>query len=162
MGITVTPGISGTRIVDIDRAARTSGDVTLNSASVANLDTNLDITLSGVVAGDIVEVWASGAYGSQDVTNQMFCATIVGGSPVNYITSGSSSAVPVMAWGKELSTEDFPPIAGGDEYVLQSGDISSGSVLLRLRYKTGTAANLTLFANSAAPFRWGAKAYHLA
>lgn len=162
MGLIVTPGTAaGIRIIDIDRAARASTDLTLNSTSVANVDTGLDITLSGVVTGDLARVWASGVYGSQDVTCQMFVATIVSGSPVNYFVSGTSTPLPIAAWGKELSTEDFPPFGGGDEYVLQSGDISAGSVTLRLRYKTGTAANLTLFANSAAPFRWGAEAIHL-
>lgn len=161
MGITITPGTAGSRIVDIDRAVRTASDLTLNSTSVANLDTGLDITLSGVVTGNVVRVWASGVYGSQDVTANLYVATIVSGSPVNYFSSGSSTPLPIAAWSKELTTEDFQPIAGVMEYVLQSGDISSGSVTLRLRYKTGTASNLTLFANSAAPFHWGAEAIHL-
>lgn len=148
----------GVGVVDIAKATRASTSLTLNSTSVANLDTGLDLVVTAQT-GDEIEVGMSGVYGNEDVANQMFVATIVSGSPVNYFGSGSSTPASTSAWGKELNTEDYPPIAGGDRYTVQAGDISGGTVTLRLRYKTGTASNLTLFATAVNPLRWFATVY---
>lgn len=139
------------------RARRTAGDYTLNSTTWANVDTGLDLTVAAV-AGDVLQVSASGLWGAQAVVGMLDAATIVSASPVNYISGGGgASDQGVMAWWGTASTVTATlnvPIGGGLQYVVQAGDIDGGNVVLRLRYRTATAANKTLLGTTALPFHW--------
>lgn len=147
-------------LVDADRATRTSGSVTLNSSTWANFDTGLDLTLSGVQSGDILRCWISALHSATGASNNYLdVATIVSGSPVNYISGGAGGASHrgVQGWSGEGSVASH--VGGMIERALVSGDISSGSVTARLRYRQSSASARDVFATSDIPFHWGAEVY---
>jgi hypothetical protein len=43
------------------------------------------------------------------------------------------------------------------QYVVQAGDISGGNVVLRLRYRTVSASNKTLYSSANIPLHWSVK-----
>lgn len=135
---------------------RTAGDYTINSTTFANLDTGTDLTLTGVVAGDVIMVGAMLVWGSEATTACLDVATIVSASPVNYIgTAGGAGDFGITSW---IGTTGQTESAGAPVcYTLVSGDISGGNVLLRLRYRTTSATNKTLRASSTLPFQWWAR-----
>lgn len=150
---------TGRALIDFAKAQRTSGSYTLNSTTVADLDTGIDLTLNGVMAGDELEVGMSGLWSSEGVTAQLDVATIVGGSPVNYVGGGLVASTTDGLNFTYTTGAAVRPFGGCEFYTLQSGDISSGSVLLRIRYKTGTAANKTLLGVTQNDFKWYARAW---
>jgi hypothetical protein len=138
-------------------ASRTSGSLTLNSTTWANVDTGLDLVLPAV-AGDEIEVGLSGLLGGS--TNGFLdVASIVGGSPVNYWSgsAGGASAQGVLAWRHE--SDLTVPLGGSAIRAAVSGDLSGGNITLRLRYRTATATNLTLHATTDLVLHFWAKNY---
>lgn len=135
-------------VKDIETKSRSSGNLTLNSTAWANVDTALDIALNAAT-GDVVEVGLSGVAASEATVLGLDAATLVSGAVVTVVSSGaaeSATSEGVMAW---RPTESTTSNCGGSVlYTLQATDISLGTVTLRLRYRTGTAANKTLNANS--------------
>lgn len=155
-----TPTQSGSS-VRTKIAARTSGDLTLNSTNWADVDTGLDLTLPAA-AGDIFEVTANGLCDVQAVNVFFDAVSVVSAAPVN--SFGQNAAVTtappnygITAWRCTQSLlERFGiPI----HYTIQAGDISGGNVTVRLRYATSSATNRTLFASSATGFifKWSVK-----
>jgi hypothetical protein len=140
--------------LDTARAVRTSSDITLNSTSWANVDTGIDIVVPAQ-AGDVLLVALSALFGTENVVGFLDVATIVSGSPVNYISGGAGGASHqgVTSWRGHDSTV-YKGAGGTIQYVVQSGDISGGNVTLRLRYRTASAANKTLYASSNIPLHW--------
>jgi hypothetical protein len=139
----------------VKKARRTAGDVTLNSTNWANVDTGIDITLSGVVAGDQILYGINARVDTQTVVGFFDVVTVVGGSPVNsFAVQGAVETAPgtiISGWRTDGTGERVGITGDAPPYTLVSGDISSGSVTLRLRYATGTAANLTLKAGGTTP-----------
>lgn len=159
-GVTVTDGGSGQANIAIPgytakgivKKRRTAGNLTLNSTNWANVDTALDIVLTGVTAGDEIAYGASGLLQNENVQVFFDVATIVSSAPLNSLarraavetapgTSGFAmwNSVGAQYWRLAGVT---PP------YTLVSGDIVAGTVTLRLRYATGVASNKTLFASA--------------
>lgn len=143
--------------LDTARARRTSGNLTLNSTTWANVDTGLDLVVPAQ-AGDVLHASFSGLWGGEAVAGVIDVATIVAGSPVNYF--GSAGGASGLGLGglfgpstTDAGSENFP-IGGAAQYAVQSGDISGGTVTLRLRYRTGSASNKTLFGTTDIPFQW--------
>lgn len=138
---------------DFEHKIRTTGDITVSSTSWANLENSLDITLTAQ-AGDVIEAGisarCSGSFVFLDVV------TVVGGSPVN--SFGRTSGLPTDSDGGP-STWSFPnggdTIGGSVMYTVVAGDVSSGTVTLRLRYRVSVGN--TIYAQSAIPFQWWAK-----
>lgn len=149
----------GRQLIDFAKAKRTSGNVTLNSTTVANFDTGLDLTLNGVQAGDELEVGISALWNNENVTAYLDVATIVSGSPVNYVGDGLVAATNDGLMFCYTTGAVFKGIGGCDFYTLQAGDISGGSVLLRLRFRTGSAANKIMNASTQDPFKWYARVW---
>ena len=144
-------------LVDFATARRTSGDITANSTSWANVDTGTDLVLSAT-SGDYLECGFSAFLGNQSVNLGFDVATIVSASPVNYISGGAggASAYGVQAWlGGDIG--HAVAVGGSILYLTVSGDISGGTVTLRLRYRTGTAANRTINATTNQPMHFWAK-----
>jgi hypothetical protein len=138
-------GQSGTS-VRVATAQRTAGNYTLNSTTWANVDTGLDLTLAAV-AGDKIEVGLAGLLGGS--TNGFLdMASIVAGSPVNYWSgsAGGASAQGVLAWRHESDLN--VPLGGSVIRAAVSGDLSGGNIVLRLRYRTAAATNLTLYGDT--------------
>jgi hypothetical protein len=125
--------------LDTARAVRTSGNITLNSTSWANVNTGLDLVVPAQV-GDVLLVTPDFMVGNQAVSAGLDVATIVSDSPVNTVGAGSDYG----AW--YLPASVFAPVGGPVQYVVQAGDISGGNVTLRLRYKTTSATNRTFYA----------------
>jgi hypothetical protein len=141
----------------IDKATRTSGSLTLNSTTWANVDTGLDLVLAAQI-DDVIEyglsAWVSAAntaYVALDV------ATIVAGSPVNYFaTAGGAGGFGVQAW-LGAAAADHSKAGSAPPYRVVAGDLDSGTVTLRLRYRTSAAANKTLSATTDQPLSVWAK-----
>lgn len=137
---------------DYARAKRTSGNVTLNSATWANVDTGLDLVLAAST-GDVVEYAISAVISSGTYVNYLDVVTVVSGNPVNSFGYDAAPANPptsygLMAW---YTTEATTPLSGSVFRTLVAGDISSSTVTLRLRYAQATAGARTLQATAALP-----------
>ena len=134
--------------------ARTSaGNKTLNSTSWANVDTGLDLTL-GASAGDVIEATLSGVWNADAAQCSLDVVTVVSASPVNSFATGTTvTASTLEGVGAWLGNSGIQVnISGSFFYTLVAGDISGGNVLLRLRYRTSTAANRVLIATANIPF----------
>lgn len=149
---------TGQGLVDFATAKRTSGDQTLNNTSWTNLDTGTDLTLTAAT-GDWIEVGWGGCCNGGAVNLAFDAATIVGGSPVNYVSGGAGGAanLGVGAWISGSNGGNGTTTGGAVLYQLVSGDISGGTVTLRMRYRSGTATNKVLNASTALPWAWYAK-----
>lgn len=150
--------LSGTSVViDFAHARRTAGNLTINGTSWANLDTGLDLVLTAA-AGDEVLISVTGFWGGEAVYAFLDAVSIVSGSPVN---SWASNGAPDASgqgvrswWGKTGTDWD---IGGSISRTLVSGDISGGTVTLRLRTRTFSSANKTFLASTSDQFWWGAQ-----
>lgn len=126
-----------------DRKTRTS-ILTLNSTSWANLENSLDIVLTAQT-GDFIEVGASLFWSSENVDAFLDVVTIVGGVPVN--SFGHDAPPPATGTGiLGLAAAVSVGRAGSVIRQQAAGDIDAGTVRLRWRYKTGTAANKGILA----------------
>lgn len=142
-------------------AVRTSGNISMGTTSWTNLDTGLDITIHATV-GDVLLAMCEFQVLCASGNDVFFdIATVVAGSPVNYFSLGTSSqanrGLPSMYVGNFLTNVAFS-LSGLASYPVQSSDLVSGSVTLRLRYKNnGPTPTLTLYADNGAtytPARW--------
>lgn len=140
-----------------DSAMRTASNVTFNSTTWANVDTGLDLTLPAEV-GDIVEVGISGTMENSAVTSYMNVGSFVSAALVNMWGDGGAEAAGdfgVNSWRGDTGVSH--PVTGSVTKEIVSGDLDSGVLTLRFRYKTSTATNKQLFANSTLPFHVWAK-----
>jgi hypothetical protein len=136
-------------IKDLETSTRSSGDITANGTSWANLDTGLDLVLDAAV-GDLVGCGIIGRWENQSsVTGFLDVVSVVGGSPVNAWGSGtteSGSFEGVQAW---VGDDGVQSRAGGTVFkTIVSGDLSAGTVTLRLRVRTSSANNKVLNASA--------------
>ena len=135
---------------------RTSADFTANSTSWVNLDTGLDLTLAAQV-GDVIECGVSFQAENEASTFRLDVGTLVAAAIVNYfggaVDPGSNYGV--SGWTAAGGTAQS--VCGSVMKALVSGDLSSGTVTLRLRYRTDSAANKTVHAVTARPFQFWAK-----
>ena len=136
------------------RAKRTSGSITLSSNSVwANVDTGLDLTLNATT-GDVVEYGISGILGAQGVETYFDVVTIVSGNPVNSFCLDTTPANPPTSYGIQgwLSFDSIGRALSGSFFrTLVAGDISSGTVTLRLRFANSSATTRSFTANTSQP-----------
>lgn len=136
---------------DWAQARRTSGDFTLNNTSWANLDTGLDLTLAAD-AGDVIQVGISALVANEATALYLDVVTIVSSTVTNSFATGgavNASGQGIMAWRGSASVEQA--VGGPFWYKAVSGDISGGNVTLRLRFRTNTAVNKTLYAQTNLP-----------
>lgn len=142
---------------DYARASRNTGNVTLNGTAWGNVDTATDLVLTAAT-GDVIEICpqARVAAGAASTDTHFDVATVVGGSPVNYFgTAGGVSDEGLIGWRcKDTVDTSF---AGSAFRTLVSGDLSSGTVTLRLRYRQDSAGNRLFVAGATNPFSWVAK-----
>jgi hypothetical protein len=130
---------------------RTAGNLTLNSASWADVPTISDFVIEAQVGDDIE--YGMNAYvdatGAADVYFDV--ATIVSGAPVNYFNNGTATPAVggVSSWMCEPSI--IKSMAGCVIYTVQAGDIVDGKVTLRLRYDESAAVARTLRADTTRP-----------
>lgn len=134
------------------KVIRTSSTSTVGTTRAAFVtDGTFDVVLA-VTAGDVIEVgvsacWDGSAnYGFGDV------AVMVSGSPARWLSSGTTTAVD---WGlpgcmKPTVVNDNMPFAATRYYTVQSGDIVSGNITLRL-YGNTSAGTMGLTLSSTNP-----------
>lgn len=133
------------------RNDRTAGDLTLNSTTWADVDNGLDATVAAET-GDWLLVGLSAFWGNQASVGFLDAVSLVAGAPVNSITlkgAPNNSAFGVLAWGGAVSQQGYA--GGAIPYQVQAGDLSTGNVTLRLRYRTFSAVNKTLGAQALIP-----------
>lgn len=125
---------------------RTSGHVTLNGTTWAQVDsTNLSHTITEVQVGDLLMASVSAFWGNEAVEGLMDAATIVSSTITNVFSIGTSSAsdgTGQAAWRGPSGV--YMPVGGSAFYVVQAGDLSSGSVTVAVIARTYTASNKTL------------------
>jgi hypothetical protein len=138
------------------RAKRTSGNITLGATVNvwSNVDTGMDLTLNAS-DGDVIEYAVSGLLGNQGVEAFFDVVTVVSGSPVNSFGFGTTPANPptsygVVGWFHVASAQSG--FIGSAFRTLVAGDISGGTVTLRLRHAPTANAARTLNAASSTPF----------
>lgn len=152
VGGTAADPVVGLTATSAARAIRNSGgNLILNSTSWADLDVNLDLTLTAK-AGDWIEFGISGTSLAEAVGAQLDVATIVAAAVTNYISNGTGTPPGNGIVGWALTNGGSELLSGSVPYQLQAGDIDNGQVKLRMRYSTDSAANKTILSSSTTPF----------
>lgn len=138
---------------------RSAGSVTLtgttNWSDLTTIGTSADLVLAAD-AGDVVEFVTSIFAFSEAVDLGFDAVTVVGGVVTNSFAL-NGAAVAAFSGNNGISSWWCPasrlqPFGSGAFYKLVSGDISSGTVTLRLRYAMGAATNRQILATTANPF----------
>lgn len=140
---------------------RTAGNLTLNSTSWANWPTIGTLIIPNVVAGDYIEFGAHFLVSAPATAVQFDIVTEVAGSPVNSIGKRAAALVAsenedcLPGWFVTSGTSQRV-VGSAPVYPLQAGDLTTTTVILRLRYRTSAAANATVFATPDDSFTvWG-------
>ena len=129
----------------------TTGNLTLNSTSWANLSTATDLTLAAE-AGDVVEVGISALVDANGPTGPdlyLDAVTLVSTTVTNSFASNGAvdaSGQGILGW--RANPNVLASLGCPFFYKLVSGDVSGGNVTIRFRYRTSAAANRTMFATS--------------
>lgn len=145
------------RYLDFAFHKRTAGNLTLNNfGSWANVSTSTDLVLGGIAVGDVVEVDLSCLFDNEAPNAYMDAASVVAGAAINYWgTAGGASDEGIQAW---LGLGGVVTLHGGGVMkTIVAGDLESGQLTLRLRYRTSAASAKTLQADAANPLQWYAK-----
>lgn len=136
--------------LDFDKARRTAGNLTLTASGWKDVGTgNIADLVLDAAAGDEIEVQIC-ARVTKSSAGTTFCVldahTIVSGSAVNSVAgevAATSTSVSHVGWATgNLSTTD-QYLVSKKRYTLLTGDIASGAVTLRLRYRVGSDVLLT-------------------
>ena len=141
------------------RAKRTAGNVTLTGTStwsdLTTIGSAMDLTLNAST-GDVIEFTASGIVNNINIDIGFDVVTIVSSAAVN--SFGLDAAAPansaafngVSAWF--CDNNDIRQLSGSIFRTLLAGDISSGTVKMRMRYAMSSATSRTLYADTGHPF----------
>jgi len=143
---------------------RATGNVTLTGtttwSTLTTISTAGDMVLAAA-AGDLVEVAISVLVNSDAVDLGFDAVTVVGGTVTN--SFGANGAAPaaysnlnsIGAWYNQGSR--IEQASGSAFYTLVAGDISAGTVTIRIRYAMNTATNRTIFAGASSPLQFWAR-----
>lgn len=134
-------------------ATRTAGDITANNTTWANLNTGLDLVLPAS-PGDVLRYGMSASVNNEATGLALQPATLVGAALVSWFGSGEPTTTTgdgVGGWYVDVSAAGRLGVPV--ELVLVTGDISSGKVTVRLRYRTSTAANKVVQASTTRPLQ---------
>lgn len=132
----------------VTKATRTSGYIAVNSASFADIDNTLDLTLPAAV-GDEIGVAVLGKWGAEAFTGKLDAVVRVSGADVRYISSSTITPAGIPPW--EGAPGVVAPISGEWLYTVQSGDLSGGNITFRFRGQAASAR--TLEASTTTPLR---------
>jgi hypothetical protein len=159
-GVTGHHGSTPRDIVKAAKAERNSGDITITgNTSWANVDTGLDLVLPAF-AGDLVQYTINGRWTATGaVEGYLDVGTLVSAAIVSYFGGAvdPSTGFGCAGWIGPVST--IQPFSGPLYHTLVSGDISSNTVTLRLRYRTASATNKSMTAGTNIPMTVGAVNY---
>lgn len=111
-----------------------------NAGGVAGF---FDFTFAGVVAGQLVEMDVDALWLTNGAGNGFLdFATIVGGSPVNWFSSGGGTPDAFGLQGLFGAASVTGPRHGSYRYALKAGDISGGSATVRLMGEAQTVTKV--------------------
>jgi len=133
---------------------RTSGDLVLGSSTWINVDTGLDLVIPGTSrVGDLVQVGVSIHYASALVQSFLDFVSLDGvPAPVNSWAQDGVESVTATGISALIAENGFASNNGGSIIrALVSGDLQSGVLTLRLRYRGSSATSRTLLANTNVP-----------
>lgn len=136
---------------------RTSGNLILNNTAWTNLDTALDLVLSAQI-GDVIEAAFSARWENEAFGVGIDVHSWVSGAAVTAWSSGvapTGTGLGVRAW-YGLGGVAYG-VGGSVMNTLVAGDISAGTVTLRLRFRNAAAGNRTLYASADEPLQFSAK-----
>lgn len=132
------------------------GNITLNSATFAAVDTSLDIVLPAS-AGDSIEVGLGGIFDVQTVSAVLDVASLVSAAAVSWwATDGTSSAYSLWYRPASLPASTSLAFSGSLIRTLVSGDISGGNVTLRIFGRRDTS-NCNILIAAGIPLHFWAK-----
>lgn len=101
-------------------------------------DGSWDLTIAAS-AGTVIEVGVSTMWAPAACYTYMDVGTIVSGSVVNWLSTGTGSHTDGVLSMFQENTNAYLPASGSTFYTVQSGDVVSGNVTLRLYGKTNTS-----------------------
>jgi hypothetical protein len=130
-------------IVDIDYVRNVSSYAFSVNTDWQDVNTALDLTLTAQ-AGDILEVGVSGQWSSGGQTAWLDVVTRVSGSPVNSVAENGAAPANGAGFGVDAwfgIAGATHPCSGSVLYTLVSGDISGGTVTIRLRGRLNAASS---------------------
>lgn len=136
----------------------TTGNINLTvNTNWTNVNTGLDMAIEAQV-GDVLEYSINGLVDTGAGSAGLDVATIVSAAPVNsFANAGAVTTAPppygVQGWPILASTSH--EVSGSAFYTVVSGDISSGTVTVRLRYQA--AGSKTLYASTNNPLQVAVK-----
>lgn len=139
----------------------TASNLILNSTSWANFPTIGTMTLTGVAAGDWIEININALVNNENVAVQLDVVSEVAAVAVNSFgkraaaLTGTTNEDCIPGWF--LSAAATVLLTGGIVYQLQAGDLTGSTVIMRMRFRTTTATNRTVFGAAADPFLVWAK-----
>lgn len=147
---TAAPAASATG--KLSRVKRTAGDLIINATGWNDVGI-ADVTVAAS-AGEWVSVGANFVVFAATNNINFDVCTVVSGSPVNYLGgSGSAGESGLGGWFAEQDININ--VSGEVPYQVQAGDLSSGQVTFRLRYRAANTASRTIGASSGRPaFFW--------
>ena len=143
-------GGGGSGNTPISNVRFTGGNITMNnSGGFADLSTSLDLTIpaaTGDILGINMAAILDAPSGSGNWT-AFDAVTRVSGADTNYVSNGTGTpdTLGVPAW---FRWEIAETLSGEWLYEVQAGDVDAGNVVLRFKYKTGSAANRVFRASS--------------
>lgn len=120
----------------------------MNGQAWANLDTGIDLTLTGVTAGQIVAVGLAFTYLSENNNAYVDAVSLVAGSPVKNWSQGIAEGGTLQGFPGWMSPNFAASIGSIARRAVEAGDLSAGSLTIRFRVRTELAANKTITANS--------------
>jgi hypothetical protein len=136
--------------IPYDSAVSTAGDVSAGSTSYANVDTSLDLVLPAI-AGDIIEVGISALWDNQASQGNMAVRSVTRAAD----DVGPAGTAGIAGWTGPTGVS--MPIGASFQYAAVSGDLASGVITLRLRFKVAAAGSKTLHRAADFPLAWHAK-----
>ena len=116
----------------------------MNSTAWANTSTTLDLTLAAST-GDVVTANMAGLWGNEAVIGCLNVVAVASGEGMSTRTANTDFGW--QAWRGHASA--LHSVGAPASRTMASADISGGNVIMRIRHKTGTAANKTFYATTA-------------
>lgn len=148
------PVALGHKFVRRTTNASAGNDYSTSSTSYAAVDaTNLTLTLTGVAVGDVIRVELGAYVGSAACQIGFDACSIVSGAIVNYMSGAGSTGEGFNGWHVPASIESN--IGAALYYTVQSGDLSSGSLSVRLYWRVVSGSGTkVMYARPALPMQF--------
>jgi hypothetical protein len=145
---TLDPAPVVTPLTRVKKVTRTSGNIVINNTAWTALDTGMDLFVAAVV-GDTIEMTVNFATGPEGVSAFFDVGTIVSAAVVNRVSGTGAAEYGIQGWTAPLNLSMYE--SGSYFYTVLAGDLSGGTVTMRLLFRTQNAVNKTVYANTGNP-----------